>query len=383
MALLDLSAAFDTIDHAILLSRLSTLYGISGTALKWFKSYLSDRSQTVTINSNSSKPAILHFGVPQGSVLGPVLFILYTKPLFSVIHRHSISGHSFADDTQVHDSCPQGQITSSIQTIQNCISDIKSWMTCNKLKLNDDKTEVMLLKSDRTKSNNLNDTFPNSMLIGTTNIPFSSQAKNLGYTISSNLSVENHVSNVCKIAYLQLRRIGSIRHLLPLDAAKTLVCSTVLSKLDYCNSLLFGAPKHIIDKLQKVQNSAARLVLKARKTDNAQPLLQALHWLPIKSRIDYKIAILCFNFFLGTCPAYLSDILKVYTPRRSLRSSADTRKLIISADIKTKTFGQRSFCYAAPSVWNSLPYEIRHSPSILSFKTQLKTHLFRVSFSQT
>ena len=120
----------------------------SGTLLKWFISYLSNRTQTVTINNKLSQPTLLNFGVPQGSVLGPILFILYTKPLTTLIRRHSISNQSFADDTQLHDSCRPDQTDTSVQGMQDCISDVKTWMTSNKLKLNDDKTECSLPRTE-------------------------------------------------------------------------------------------------------------------------------------------------------------------------------------------------------------------------------------------
>ena len=167
VTLLDLSAAFDTIDHSILGQRLEHLCGISGTPLKWFRSYLSNRTQIVTINNKLSQPTLLNFGVPQSSVLGPILFILYTKPLTTLIQRHSISNQSFADDTQLHNSCRPDQIDTSVQGMQDCISDVKTWMTSNKLKLNDDKTECLLIVLNRTS---LPNPHPTSIHIGDTDI---------------------------------------------------------------------------------------------------------------------------------------------------------------------------------------------------------------------
>ena len=143
LALLDPSAAFDTNDHSILLSRLQT-FGISGTVLNWFQSYLLDRGQSVYVKGASSKPSVLSFGVPQGSVLGPILFVLYASPVSDVISRHTMSHESFADDTQVHQSAPIDGIAGLMARTRECISDLKVWMTQNKLQLNDEKTELLL-----------------------------------------------------------------------------------------------------------------------------------------------------------------------------------------------------------------------------------------------
>jgi hypothetical protein len=373
LALLDLSAAFDTIDHVTLLGRLHTLYGISGSALAWFESYLIGRTQTVLVDGQRSVPAPLAFGVPQGSVLGPILFILYTKPLSSLIQSHSVSNQSFADDTQLYKPTPPADTHAAIQTIQTCILDVKSWMVENKLKLNDEKTEVLLCMK---KSTTFPTSQPTSVQVANTDISFSSSARNLGFTISPNMTLDKHISNICRSAYFELRKISTIRHSLSAQTTNILVCSFVLSKLDYCNSLLSGCPLYLLHKLQKVQNSAARLVLKARKHEHVTPLLRALHWLPIQARIDYKLSTLCFQFFSGSSPAYFSQLLTVYTPARQLRSSSDSRILVIP-HTKTKTYGQRTFTFCASTHWNSLPSHIRHSQSIQAFKRALKTHLFQ------
>ena len=154
----------------------------------------------------------------------------------------------------------------------------------------------LLIVSNRTSFSNPH---PTSIHTGDTDILFSLQAKNLGVTLTNNLSMEKHVTNICRSAYIEIRRISNIRHFLTIDATKPLLCAFVMSKLDYCNSLLSGSPKHLLDKLQ---NSATRLVFKARKHEHIKPLLQKLHWLPIVSRIQYKVATLCYNYFTESYP---------------------------------------------------------------------------------
>ena len=179
----------------------------------------------------------------------------------------------------------------------------------------------------------------------------------------------------CRKVYTEIRRITSIRNLLSIDSSKTLLTAFVLPKLDYCNSLFYGSPMYMLERHQKVQNSAARLIFRCRKQSHISTLLMSLHWLPINARIEYKLSVICHSFFLGFSPIYLSDLLLVYTPKRNLRSSSDNGILCIPK-LRTRTFGHRSFSFAAPTIWNTLPSELRHTDSIQKFKLALKTHLF-------
>ena len=138
------------------------------------------------------------------------------------------------------------------------------------------------------------DQAPYVIHIGDADVPFVSSVKNLGVTLDSNLNMSQHISNTCKTAYIQIRHISSIRHLLTTQATQTLVCSLVLSRLDYCNSLLSGCPQYLLDKLQKVQNAAARLVCKVKKSDHIHPILETLHWIPVTHRISLQN----FNYLL-------------------------------------------------------------------------------------
>ena len=375
LTLLDLSAAFDTVDHEILFNRLKLHFGISGAVLSWFQSYLSNRTQIVSINGCASDPVDVVFGVPQGSVLGPVLFVMYTKPLLSIIDNLSISNQSFADDTQIYSSSSPSDVQSAVNDLQSCIMDIREWMCESKLKLNDDKTEALLVHTSRSF---LHSQKPARLSVGDTQVQFSSSARNLGYVLADSMSIDLHVRNICRTAYLSIRHISSIRRYLTVQATKTLVCAFVLSRLDYCNSLLAGCPKYAIDRLQKVQNSAARLVLRVRGRDHVTPLLHSLHWLPVHARVQYKLCVLCHSFLAGSAPGYFDTMLSVYKPSRQLRSS-DTLQLSIPR-VHTKMYGERAFAFCGPKQWNSLPASLRGIPSTPSFKRSLKTHLFKTHF---
>ena len=246
LTLLDLSAAFDTIDHTILLTRLQHTFGISDTALSWFTSYLSDRKQTVLINSTHSKPAHLTCGVPQGSVLGPVLFTLYTSPLSTIIKSHSLKHHFYADDTQLHDSDSPDNIQTLLTRTSDCYSDVKNWMTNNKLQLNDDKTEAIMI-STRQKLSQLPPSL--SLQLCNTSIPISGSAKNLGVHLDSTLSMQNFVTQTAKSCYYHLRRISLIRKYISIEATVKLALCFIMSRIDYCNSLLSGVNDSSINTL--------------------------------------------------------------------------------------------------------------------------------------
>ena len=228
LALLDFSSAFDTIDHTILVHRLHTDFGFTDTVLQWFSSYLTDRTQYVSLCNHCSDFPPIHSGVPQGSVLGPMLFTMYIKPLSAIIDSHSIIHHSYADDLQLQMSAPPDRISELLHSMQSCISDVKAWATANMLKLNDSKTELMLVTSKRSKHlHNL----PTSITIGNAQIPFKQSVKNLGFTLDCHLTMNAHVSNIARTCYFELRRLAYIRRFLTSTATATLICITYLPTL--------------------------------------------------------------------------------------------------------------------------------------------------------
>ena len=187
--------------------------------------------------------------------------------------------------------------------------------------------------------------------------------------------MKEYISFICKTAFLEIRRISAIHHYLTDHATKTLVVSLVLSRIDYCNSLLAGFPQSLVSKLQRVKSSVFCLVVRVLPQVYITPILRHLHWLPVRARISHKTACLCFKAITSSTSAYLSDLLHLYSPSRSLRSRADTRLLKIPLR-KCKTKGDRAFSYFGPSVWNSLPLYIRDATTIDTLKSSLKSYLF-------
>ena len=173
--------------------------------------------------------------------------------------------------------------------------------------------------------------------------------------IDSTLSMVPHINNVCKSSFYHLRNISRIRKYISFKTTETLVHAFISSKLDHCNSLLFGLPKNLIDKLQAVQNAAARLITLTRKHDHISPILKDLHWLPVADRIKFKILMLTFKALNGL--VYIQELISKYQPPRSLCSSSHS--LLASKSYHLKSYGLRSFSVAAPELWNSLPLSIR------------------------
>jgi hypothetical protein len=374
LVMLDLSAAFDTIEHQILIERLQADFNVIGTPLSWMRSYLSNRTQAVVVEGVSSEELELSVGLPQGSSVGPSEYVTYSTPVFSIVERFGINVHMYADDTQLYlELNPEDYINAASQ-MESCLEELKVWMNDNHLKLNEDKTEYLMI--GRPSSIN-RISVPLTLNVGTSVIHASKVAKNIGVVFDTELSMVPHINNLCNQCYVQLRNIAKIRANLTEDTAATLMHAFVSSRLDGCNSLLYGLSDCEIKKLQRVQNSAARIVCGLKKHDHITPALKRLHWLPIQQRITYKICVMVFKTRLCEAPRYLQDIIKPYMPSRHLRSS--NANLVQSVKARTR-FGERSFRVAGPKLWNGLPSSLRAMTDIEDFKKDLKTYLFRTAF---
>ncbi|XP_069003148.1 LOW QUALITY PROTEIN: uncharacterized protein, partial [Embiotoca jacksoni] len=301
LILLDLSAAFDTVNHQILLSSLQDL-GVSGSALSLFSSYLNDRTYRVAAR------------------------------------------------------------------ISACLTDISQWMFAHHLKINLDEAELLFLPGKDYPTHDLTITFDNSVLAPTLT------AKDLGVTLDSQLSLTANITATTRSCRYMLHNISRICPLLTQKVTQVLVQALVISRPDYCNSLLAGLPVSAIRPLQLIQNAAARLVFDLVKFS---PLLRSLHWLPVAAHIHFKTLVLAYRAANRSGPVYIQDMVKPYIPARSLRS-ASTNRLVgpsLRAKHSTKSW---LFAVLAPKWWNELPTDIRTAESLYIFRCKLKTHLFRL-----
>ncbi len=376
LVLLDLSSAFDTIDHHILVERMQKEFGVTGTANNWFASYLSDRTTRVCVLGDYSNDHTLKYGVPQGSVAGPPIFTAYAQPVANIIRRFKIGYHIYADDTQLYlgfNSKSEEDVAAAKHRMTECIDEIRSWMLANKLKLNDSKTELFLIASSRQASSISH--LDLTLNIGGSVIAPSNVVKNLGIVFDGSLSMKDHVSSLCRSVNFHIRNLSRIRRFIDNSTCAHAVRSLILSRLDYGNSLLGGLSATDIQRLQKLQNRAARLIYQVCTRTSAAPLLRELHWLPIQQRIEFKILVHVYNCINCSSPIYLQDLISFYNSgRQGLRSSNDITRLAIP---KTKrTFGDHSFSVLGPRLWNKLPISVRAAPNVQCFKKLLKTHLF-------
>ena len=351
LVLLDLSTAFDTVDHTILLNRLSKDFGIMGNVYSWFESYLHNRFQSISINRVTSDKFHTKHRVPQGSCLGPLLFVLYSSKLFKIIKRHLPNVHTYADDTQLYLSFSADsrvEQSAALSAMQNCIADIcRQWMPQDRLRLKNYNTEFIIIgtRQQLTKVN------IDSLRVGESSTAPTSKVKNLGCWFDGQLKMDTQINSTCKTAFFHLYNIRRIRKFLNFECTKILENAFVTSRLDFCNSLLYGLPKNQLYKLQRVQNVAARLICNVGRFKHITPSLYMLHWLPINYRIQFKILLFVYKALNCITPLLISELVELKPASRyNLRNSDDTL-LLNSPSVKSRiTLGDCSFKYAGPKL---------------------------------
>ena len=362
----------NTIDHSTLLFRLHSDFGVSGAALSWIHTYLTDRKQRVTVGHCNSPVTTVLSGVPQGSVLGPLLFTSYISPLGHLINSFGVSHQQYADDTQLFISIPSTSRITPINQLESCLSAIHHWFCLNGLSLNPDKSDAIWFTTPQRARSFVPAI---SINVAGTAVSISNTITTLGVTLDSHLTFDSHVTALSKSCNFHIRALRHIRKSLTEDMAHSIAVALVSSRLDYANSILYGISKSNILKLQRIQNHLAKLVTQNYHISSSATI-QSLHWLPIKHRIDFKISTLTYKLLHSHTPPYLASTLHTSNPVRNLRSG---NLDLLHQPFSSSAIGSRAFHVAAPAIWNSIPLNIRNSPSISSFRRHLKTHLFAVA----
>ena len=320
----------------------------------------------VKIGESYSKEALLKFGVAQGSVLGPILFKIYIRMFPQHMKTTFFRTFGFADDHQlVKTFLPVLQVYALGEDIQNCFDEISKWMNEYFLRLNASKTKILIVLPPSLKNSiAIRGTFINGDCIR-----FVDSAKNLGVILDDELSFEKQILKVVKACFICIRTLSRIKCFLTELQLRTAICAYVFSRLDYCNVLYYNIKSHLINKLQLVQNSAARLIRK-KSGDVGMPLdiyMRKCHWLRIRDRITFKICLLVFKTLCCRAPESMQMMLNFNTSERTIKLNQPPFKT---------DFGKRSFSRIAPRMWNLLPNAVRDRTDLLKFKTALKTYLF-------
>ena len=305
-------------------------------------------------------------------------------PVEDIVARHGLNAVFYADDSQLYVACDSREDLSTTGRIEACVDEIRQWMRFNLLSLNDEKTEIVRFSS-RTKRMSVT----GNVRVGEVHVSPSAIVRDLGVMLDSAGLMDEQIKSVCSKASHSLWRIGKIRHLLDRTSTEKLIHGFVTSRLDYCNSLLYGLPQYKIKKLQHVQNAAARLVVrtKVERHANTMPILKELHWLPVEQRIHFKILCIIFKLIrhVDSAPSYLTDIVQVCTPSYRTRSC---REVILApfsykshGKMTSNQYGDRALSVVAPDLWNNLPSNLRSLTQFNQFKSHLKTYLFKQHFS--
>ena len=369
---MDLSAAFDTVDHELMLDILEKTYGISSVALGWYNSYLHPRAFKVCVNSTYSDSKNLTFSVPQGSASGANLFTAYCASIIEAIPS-DITLQGFADDHFVYKGFkPNIEENVTISQLEQTMINVKTWMDKMRLKMNTNKTEMILFGHHQQ----LSKCTINKFTAGEDEVPISGVVRCLGSWLDKTLTFKHHVNQKVKTASWNLLKIRNIRKYLTKDACETLVVGLVLSHIDYCNSILIDVPEVTLKPFKRLLAASAKLILNKSKFTSTSEALSTLHWLPLESRIKYKIITIMHKISYGVAPVYLAKLVTLRSS--SMRTLRSTSEVFYYHEpwVKHKTFAFRSFSVQGPRLWNMLPSTIKSIGNYDTFKKHLKAHLF-------
>ena len=368
----DSSSAFDTVDHEVLLKKLKNQFFVQGNALRLLESYVKGRQFSVNINGKISSYRDLKFGVPQGSLLGPLLYIVYTGELHYLFNKHNLDYHMYADDIQLYLSFKEKDTVSAKNKINDCLTDIRTWMGNNYLKLNTDKTSLKIFNFHVSPDNFY--LHYNQSIIK----PIDS-LKILGIMLNNNLDKNLFIANKTKICNYHLKNLWNINSSLNKSSKLVLVTNLILSTLDYCNILLFDSTKKQLRPLNLILNKSVRFIYKIPTRYHITPYLKDLHFLPLQQRIVYKVCLMGFKIFNNFAPSYLTQHFIKYKPSTgiSLRQVGRDPYMFVTemSDYKVK-----NILSGIRIEWNNLPVTMRKEESLTLFKIQLKTWLFKKAY---
>jgi hypothetical protein len=367
LIMLDLSAAFDCVDHQLLISSLTNI-GISGQAILWLKSYLSGRSQRVQVHKSISPPLPVKFGVPQGSVLGPVLFIIFLSGLSKVISPYNIEHIIYADDIQLFIASSPSLFHQALATLEKCINDVYSWLTSMRLTLNENKSEFIIFGNKTS----LNKCPCDGIKVGNVIIQPCLKNRNLGVMLDQTLKMDAQVGKIRSAAFARLRLIARVRRSLYRAQTTLLIKSLVISNITYCMPLLGGIDAKLLLRLQQVIHASVKLIHTKKKFDSINLILKREKWLPVQLLIKLRTLILLYSVLKYGKPTFLRSLIEYYQPTRSLRSDG---LMLLKVPRYNLQSTDSAFQVLGPKLWNSLPLSVRLCTTKESFATQCTNFL--------
>lgn len=364
LLLLDYTKAFDCINHEVLLSILHYI-GFETNAVKFIQNYLQHRTQIVKLNNNLSLESSLDRGVPQGSILGPLLFSVYTSQLHRVIKFCEV--HCYADDTQLYYSFDSERIDDANNIINNDIDELITASVNHNLCINPSKSKVMLFGRTFQRSRYAEDL---NVKVNDISIACVNEAKNLGLTIDSDLRFKEHIKNCIKKAFSNLRNIYASKDLLNRDTLRLLCNSLVLSHFNYCD-VVYGPCLDIVTsrRIQRIQNSCARLICNMKRREHISHKIKEINWLNMANR-RLLHALVCFQRIVTTkSPPYLYNKIRFRTDIHNLNVR---RKSLITPPLHKTVLFERSFSYNICKLYNKIPADIKYITNINKFKYEMR-----------
>jgi hypothetical protein len=346
-------------------------YGIKENELAWFKSYLEDRVQIVSCNNKKSNKSKVNIGVPQGSILGPLLFSLFVNDLSQFVYLGT--ANLYADDTLIY--CTGETIDVINEKLQTCINDVSRWYTGNRLILNANKSNVILIGSTYMLDNGQNEM---DIKIDDYKLEQTNSIEYLGVKIDNRVSWNAHMEKLTKSLYYKVSKLARLKKCMPIFFVKQMYDSIIQPSLDYAITVWGSTTDQNINRIQRIQNYAARIVTGNFDYINVRgiDLVHSLGWMNVKQRCNYFRNILMYKCLNNLAPVYLSDNI-VLNRDISIRDTRNSSNMSVHVPFIDKKIAEYKFSYSGPVCWNVLPEEIQNSDNINNFKANLKNYVKR------